>query len=449
MLGTLGEERLVDVTILDCFWYHMYLNGSPKVMEWIKEKDIFSKTYTFVPIVDGGHWNLLILCNLENSFNNNYSPCMILLDSLIISEPLKAEPTIRRFVKELYHTQGKMASSRSIASIPLLVPKKIRKFADLSMNDSPVISTPCEELEDEGDSTVKDHDVGMKRKGRGPTMCHDVHALEDGKKICVEWDDIGQPVGKGGKSLRTFLGTVARNADKCPINVQSWDKMPPNCIEDVWLFIQRKYDVPNEDLYRNWVMKDLSFKWKFHKYDPRRKYLKQDKKSVQIQPPSRYNINEDMWREAVKLGTSSAFRKEKTGTDPDRAEVFIITHTRKDGRPINEECAIAINVVSGTRNNKMTGKKVKLLDLENEQVAEGIVMSMDPAKIVMRRPIGTVYCEVSIHYANKPDASLFVKNDHRFRIKDAIVSHILWFRDYVLVDEAKRTLFSGTKTNDI
>ncbi|MQL70864.1 hypothetical protein Taro_003170 [Colocasia esculenta] len=45
------------------------------------------------------------------------------------------------------------------------------------------------------------------------------------------------------------------------------------------------------------------------------------------------------------------------------------------------------NVVSGTRNNKMTGKKVKLLDLENEQVAEDIVMSIDLKKIVMGRPI--------------------------------------------------------------
>ncbi|MQM12365.1 hypothetical protein Taro_045282, partial [Colocasia esculenta] len=154
---------------------------------------------------------------------------------------------------------------------------KIRKFADLSINDSPVMPCESQELEDEGDSTVKDHDVGMKRKARGPTMCHD-----------------------------------------------------------------RKYDVPNEDLYRSWVMKDLSFKWKFHKYDLRRKYLKQDKKGIQIKPPSRYHINEDMWREAVKVWTSSAFRKEKIGTDPDRVEVFIITHTRKDGRPINEDCAIAI-----------------------------------------------------------------------------------------------------------
>ncbi|MQL76379.1 hypothetical protein Taro_008758 [Colocasia esculenta] len=186
---------------------------------------------------------------------------------------------------------------------------KIRNFADLSLNDPPLMPYENVELEDESDNTIKINDVGMKRKGRGPTMCHDVHALEDGKKICVEWDAVGQPVGKGGKSLRTFL---------------------------------RKYDIPNEDLYRSWVMKDLSFKWKFHKYDLRRKYLKQDKQGIQIKPTSRYHINEDMWREAVKVWASSAFRKEKTGTDPDRADVFIITHTRKDGRPINKDCKIAI-----------------------------------------------------------------------------------------------------------
>ncbi|MQM00320.1 hypothetical protein Taro_033053, partial [Colocasia esculenta] len=231
---------------------------------------------------------------------------MIFLDSLIILEPLKAEPTIRRFVKELYHTQDKLASSRSIGSILLLLLKmtttwfsyseidalehKIENFADLSLNDSPVMPCENEELEDESDSTMK-----------------------------------------------------------------------------------RKYDIPNEDLHRSWVMKDLSFKWKFHKYDLRRKYLKQDKKGIQIKPTSRYHINEDMWREGVKVWTSSAFKrrseintknknvqtvfhcagtrsvadirqveKEKTGTDLDRADVFIITHTRKDGRPINEDSAIAI-----------------------------------------------------------------------------------------------------------
>ncbi|MQM22028.1 hypothetical protein Taro_055075 [Colocasia esculenta] len=272
---------------------------------------------------------------------------------------LKSVPTAFSFTSYPYFMTTTWFSYSEIDAFE----HKIRTFTDLSLNDSPMMTCESEELEDEGDNTMKVDDVGMKRKGRGPTMCHDVHALEDGKKICVKWDNLGQLVGKGGKSLRTFLGTVARNADKCPINVQSWDKMPQNCIEDVWLFIQ----------------------------------------------------------------------KEKIGTDADRADVFIIVHTRKDGRPINEDCAIAIII----------GKKVKLLDLENEQVAEGIVMSVDPKKIVMGRPIGHVYCEVSINYANKPDAPLFVKDDQRLRIKDAIGSHILWIQDYVLVDEAKQSLFSG------
>ncbi|MQL68129.1 hypothetical protein Taro_000394 [Colocasia esculenta] len=230
---------------------------------------------------------------------------------------------------------------------------KIKNFADLSLNDSPVMPCENEELEYESDNTMKVHDVGMKRKGRGPTMCHDVHALEDGKKICVEWDDLGQPVGKGGKSLRTFLETVARNADKCPINVQSWDKMPQNCIEDVWQFIQRKYDIPNEDLHKSWVMKDLSFKWKFHKYDLRRKYLKKDKKGIQIKPASRYHINEDMWREAVKVWASSAFRRRKLGLIQIEL-MFSLSHTLEK-MAINEDCSIAIVLVDEAKRSLFSG----------------------------------------------------------------------------------------------
>ncbi|MQM20212.1 hypothetical protein Taro_053228, partial [Colocasia esculenta] len=103
MMMQLVEEKLVDVIIFDCFWYNMYLTGSPKVM--------------------GGHWNLLVLCNLGKSFNNNCSLCMILLDSLLIAEPLKVEPMVRRLVRDLYHTEGKLASARTIGSILLLLPQ--------------------------------------------------------------------------------------------------------------------------------------------------------------------------------------------------------------------------------------------------------------------------------------------------------------------------------------
>ncbi|MQL82832.1 hypothetical protein Taro_015300, partial [Colocasia esculenta] len=33
---------------------------------------------------------------------------------------------------------------------------------------------------------------------------------------------------------------------------------------------------------------------------------------------------------------------QKSGQEMDRSELFIVTHTRKDGVPVNSECAVAI-----------------------------------------------------------------------------------------------------------
>ncbi|MQL75334.1 hypothetical protein Taro_007696, partial [Colocasia esculenta] len=122
------------------------------------------------------------------------------------------------------------------------------------------------------------------------------------KKINVEWNNVGQPVGRGGRSLRKILGTVARNASKLPIDIFVWSKIPKHLIEDVWDFIKRKYDVRQSE--KKWIMKDISQKWKYHKYALRRNFFKQSMKIVQMNPPEHLHISADMWKEAVKLWTS-------------------------------------------------------------------------------------------------------------------------------------------------
>ncbi|MQM07201.1 hypothetical protein Taro_040041, partial [Colocasia esculenta] len=92
-----------------------------------------------------------------------------------------------------------------------------------------------------------------KRKTREPTCSLEVHGMESDKKIYVEWNNVGQPVGPGGRSLRTFLDTMARNASKLPIDIPVWNKIPKHLIEEVWDFIKRKHDVGESE--KKWIMK--------------------------------------------------------------------------------------------------------------------------------------------------------------------------------------------------
>ncbi|KAK2978190.1 hypothetical protein RJ640_030363, partial [Escallonia rubra] len=120
------EEKRHSVTYIDCFWFELYTKDSnkAKVMSWIKKKGIFSKRYVFVPIVKWCHWSLLILCHLgENIQSKTRSPCMLLLDSLQMAEPMRLEPGIRKFVLDIFEAEERTEKKELIRKIPFLVPK--------------------------------------------------------------------------------------------------------------------------------------------------------------------------------------------------------------------------------------------------------------------------------------------------------------------------------------
>lgn len=75
---------------------------------------------------------------------------------------------------------------------------------------------------------------------RGYTACRDVYNMDTSRRIAVEWNEYGQPIGPGGRSLRTFLGTLARDPQKMPIHYTDWRKVPSTCKDDVFEFVQVK-----------------------------------------------------------------------------------------------------------------------------------------------------------------------------------------------------------------
>lgn len=124
--GRISDEKKISYTYLDSLWFSLYKNGKTKekVLQWIKNKELFSWKYIFVPIICWKHWSLLILCNIgERRITKSKKRCMLLLDSFHKLDPSRLEPDIRRFVLDIFRLQGRKDKEESISEIPLLIPK--------------------------------------------------------------------------------------------------------------------------------------------------------------------------------------------------------------------------------------------------------------------------------------------------------------------------------------
>ena len=68
---------------------------------------------------------------------------------------------------------------------------------------------------------------GRLRRRRGPTLVRDVWQLPEGERIVIECNKLGQPIKKAASLLTSFLGTVARRGQLCPLNYSKWNDMLP------------------------------------------------------------------------------------------------------------------------------------------------------------------------------------------------------------------------------
>ncbi|PWA74360.1 ulp1 protease family catalytic domain, Homeodomain-like protein [Artemisia annua] len=122
-----SEDKKSSLSHLDPLWYNMYSTGSnkEKVLKWIKKKDIFSRKYVFFPIVQWGHWSVLIFCHFGESLESKVkTPCILLLDSLEKTDhSTQLEPLIRKFVLDIYGKLKRTEDKRLLRKMPFLVPK--------------------------------------------------------------------------------------------------------------------------------------------------------------------------------------------------------------------------------------------------------------------------------------------------------------------------------------
>ncbi|GAU46156.1 hypothetical protein TSUD_301160 [Trifolium subterraneum] len=196
----------------------------------------------------------------------------------------------------------------------------------------------------------------------------DVFSLPPGKKILMEWSEIGQPVGEDAGLLGSFLGKVGADFSKFPISYERWPDVPGEYKERVWIdTIMKKWDVYDE-IHKKYIYGIIGKRWRDNRklafdncYDPsvsweqsldrRPKGINKEQwatfltyrlKPENLEKASKNAANRAKQTTPHTLGTMTAARfKHRLELDDERkytrGDIYAISHKRNDGTFINEE----------------------------------------------------------------------------------------------------------------
>ncbi|KAK7357023.1 hypothetical protein VNO80_16304 [Phaseolus coccineus] len=241
---------------------------------------------------------------------------------------------------------------------------------------------------------VDEHGVTQKMK----LKVRDAHNLPSGIRVVVDYDDNFQPIGEACGLLAGVCGQLAGNHILLPISFENWSFVPDTYKDTIWesaLKTRFCFKV-NEDLAKRDVMFKIGKLWREYRcklwnefYDPllsRNDLIKNIPDGLSMEQwaifvdyrlkPSTVklcNRNRDIRKKQTIPHTGGAMPlsrrrdnlKIETGREIGRAEMWKITHKRKNGTYVNDE---AMDI----------GEKIDELMLQNPDTASDISPN-DPA----------------------------------------------------------------------
>ncbi|XP_071736852.1 uncharacterized protein [Rutidosis leptorrhynchoides] len=264
-------------------------------------------------------------------------------------------------------------------------------------------SSQSQSFSQEDEPNIDSTTVQQKRQGRGPTRC--LKLLNTAGRIKVVTNEMGQPVGSEASLLTSFLGLTARDGNLAPLIYPSWSKVPQDNKEDMWQKVLTKFDI--DPCNRSWVLRSLGSKWRnfkallkatrynTHATDKERLADRDERvlpeqwsflvskwsseKWQNMSAKNKANRARQKFIHATGKKSFARIREEEKAKRPDgqelsRAELFILTRTRKNGQPVNEETAAVISQLR----ESATKKDSTVIDKnESQDDAYNRVMGLD------------------------------------------------------------------------
>ncbi|XP_043714894.1 uncharacterized protein LOC122663275 [Telopea speciosissima] len=206
----------------------------------------------------------------------------------------------------------------------------------------------------------------IRRRGRGPAKGHKIASMPPGQKVEILMDEYGQPCGEETSQLMTWIGTIARNTLLLPCNYTDWRKVPKQYKEAAWNKLKEKFNLNDE--FKMWAIRKINDRWRDFKCHLKDNiYDRYSTYEDRVQHRDE-RVPVEQWLDLLRMWDSEHFkamcernktnrskqhtchtagkrsfaqlreRKRKEhpdGVPPSRLELFIDTHTRMDGSPID------------------------------------------------------------------------------------------------------------------
>ncbi|XP_059596784.1 uncharacterized protein LOC132254645 isoform X2 [Vitis vinifera] len=207
-----------------------------------------------------------------------------------------------------------------------------------------------------------------KKRTRGPTRNLDLLSMKPEEKKTTRFNTRGQ-VAYDGKweRLSSYMGTLVRSQHNVPIQVQDWNHVSEDVKEKIWALVLEKYEL--EETCKSYILQCCGNLFRSYRNKMKAKYYNPyntHEERLCHRPP---HLSDDDWRWLIHFwGTPEAkdiseknkanrakqvikhtsgsksyaqiqyeqAQKKEDRSEPNRIEMFALTHTRKDGTPVDD-----------------------------------------------------------------------------------------------------------------
>ncbi|XP_030949519.1 uncharacterized protein LOC115973400 [Quercus lobata] len=205
---------------------------------------------------------------------------------------------------------------------------------------------------------------------RGPNRFDDIWNMPPGKKLFLEINGAGQPVGENAGPFAKWLGTMARKPDMCPINYRSWHSMPLQYKNRCWEAIQARWVIPTARIplakQRKWSLSRIGKLWRGHKTELKEKHYNLNTTKEDLLQLSLPEVDDTQFHGLVEYWFSKDFKElsednkarrgkqtelhtlgsrsmaqtadiiaKKKGKQLERSEMYEVAYSHRDGVAVN------------------------------------------------------------------------------------------------------------------